>query len=399
MLLSTATAFLQGFYPPLESTNSSLATDTINNGSSYTKPLDGYEYVVVHGEEETSPDHFWLKGDEGCPAYQAARNSFKDSAEFQSRQEATRTFYEGFWDILDNVHDYTREKMSYRNAFDIFDLINVATIHNESMESVVTEDELFQLRTLADSAEFNMNYNRTQPTRSIGGQTLAGAVLRQLNDMIAKQGALKFALFVGSYDTFLSFFGLANLTAASADFYGLPSYASTMAFELFTDDDDDDDDMTSFPANIDDLNVRFLFRNGSDDGSALTPYPLFGQGSPSMPWRDFSREMTDRAIGSVAEWCTVCSSTEAFCPPYMDEKEADQSASGSGRDGGGISNAVAGVIGAVVTLVVVGIVGALAFWMLKRRAHKRSSAAAAARTRPAVVDKMESFSSGSSGEV
>ncbi len=218
----------------METVNPSNMNDTINNGSSYSKPLSGYQYVVVHGEDETSTDYFWLKGDDNCPEYERARKSFTKSTEYIGRQETTKSFYEGFWDILQNVYDYKRENMSYANAFDIFDLINVAKIHNSSMESVVSDEELFQLRTLADSAEFNLNYNQTQPTRSIGGQTLAGAVLRQLDDMVTKRGTLKFSLLVGSYDTFLSFFGLTNLTSASPNFYGLPFYASTMAFELFS---------------------------------------------------------------------------------------------------------------------------------------------------------------------
>ena len=124
--------------------------------------------------------------------------------------------------------------MSYTNAYDIFDLINVATINNNSVTLNISTEQLYKLRTLADSAEFGLNYNKSQPLRAIGGQTLAAAILRQLNQTITSKGELKFSLLVGSYDTFLSFFGLTNLTAADPNFYGLPGYASTMAFELVT---------------------------------------------------------------------------------------------------------------------------------------------------------------------
>src|SRR5205085_1729788 len=70
---------------------------------------------------------------------------------------------------------------------------------------------------------------------------------------------LKVTYFAGAYSNMLSFWGLTNLTASSANFYGLPDYASTMAFELRR------------PANgsgVENLSVRFGFRNGSDLSNA-----------------------------------------------------------------------------------------------------------------------------------
>merc|ERR1711881_765802 len=116
---------------------------------------------------------------------------------------------------------------------------------------------------LADSWEFGTNFNASEPGRSIGGRTLMGAIYRQLNQTVAPEGRLKFSLLAGSYDTFLAFFGLSDLTAADTDFFGLPDYASTMAFELFTAED-----MTSFPEDASTLNVRFLFKNGTTAAAA-----------------------------------------------------------------------------------------------------------------------------------
>ncbi|KAH7416718.1 histidine phosphatase superfamily [Cadophora sp. MPI-SDFR-AT-0126] len=364
VLLNTATAFLQGLYPPLEAINATLAVQSLNNGTSYINPLNGYQYVVLHGEESTAPDTIWIKGDEGCTATTKFQGTFEESAEFASRTESTRVFYQQFWDVLKNVYDYTPDMLSYDKAYDIFDLINVATIHNASLASNITDEQLFQLRTLADSAEFGYNYNRTQTGRSIGGQTLLGGIFAQLNQTVSSKGKLKFSLLAGSYDNFMASFGLMNLTSANADFYGLPSYASTMSFELFTEED-----TTSFPTNLDDLNVRFLFRNGSDAGATPTVYPLFGGTATSLPWGEFSAQIKARAITSVGQWCSACNATQSFCPsnsgsssttPSVSEPENDDGGSG------GISNAVAGVIGAVVTLAVVALAG-LAFWLVRRK--------------------------------
>lgn len=271
------------------------------------------------------------------------------------------------------MYDYTQTNLTYANAFDIFDLINVASIHNRTVTANVTSDQNFQLRTLADSAEFNFNFNASQPDRNIGGRALAGAVYKQLNQTLSSKGALKFSLFTPSYDNILSLFGLTKLTAASVDFYGLPPYASTLAFELFTPAT-----MLSFPTNLDDLSVRAVFRNGSDGaGAPLVAFPLFGRTSTSMSWKDFSAEMLKFSITSTGQWCDTCNSTATFCSAYMTNTAAPASGtsaastSGNGR----FSNAVAGVIGAMVTLALFLLVGALFFLMRKHTGKKNSVAA------------------------
>jgi len=356
ILLNTATAFLQGLYPPLEGLKPDIASQTLNNGTDVVNPLGGYQYVVLRGKDAKSPDAIWLKGDDSCPAVTEASDSFEDSPEFKARLSSTQDFYHGFYPVLETVYDYkSADNMSYAKAFDIFDLINVARVHNTtSLARNVTNDELFQLRTLADSAEFGYNFNASQPVRSTHAGTFAGGVLTQLNQTVASKGKLKLSLLAGSYDTFLGFFGLANLTSVSGDFYGLPDYASTMSFELFSED------TASFPDNPDaSLRVRFLFRN-STFGS-LTAFPLFASGKDSLPWPEFVSQIQKRAILSANEWCNICKSTLPFCAADSTEG-VDTPASG-----GSISNAVAGVIGAIITLGVLAIIGVLLFVLVKRR--------------------------------
>ncbi|KAL8289533.1 hypothetical protein RB597_001240 [Gaeumannomyces tritici] len=364
ILLNTATAFLQGLYPP---TDGQVAAQTLNNGSKSESPLDGYQYVTLQGANKNSPDTIWIKGSDGCPAYAKASNSFQNSAEFSSRQASTRDFYRRFFPILESpaVYDYTSaENMSYANAFDIFDLINVARIHNAtSLARNVTDEDLFQLRTLADSSEFGANYNTTQPARSIHAETFSAAVLNQLNQTVTSKGKLKFSLLGGSYNTFLAFFGLANLTAVDTNFFGLPDYASTMAFELFSADT-----VASFPQDpASALRVRFLFRNGT--AGALSPFPLFGSRADSLAWPDFVAQMRSRSIATAAGWCAACGSTADFCA--ADGNQVD----GPAPSGSGMSNAVAGVIGAMVTLGVVAILGVLAFVLLRKRRAAPAGAA------------------------
>jgi hypothetical protein len=185
---------------------------------------------------------------------------------------------------------------------------------------------------------------------------LAGEIVKYLDDIISSKGSKKFGLQFGSYGTFLSFFGLVDLPKASPDFTGVPDYASSMAFELFTDADVS----SGFPAK-EDLQVRFLFHNGTaSNTSEPSVYPLFGGNANALSWIDFQDKLYRFAIVSTNQWCEKCGVTTGKCDAYASGKK-DASAQQNGSDNG-ISPAIGGVIGAMVTLAVV--LGSLAAIML-----------------------------------
>lgn len=238
----------------------------------------------------------------------------------------------------------------------VFDYLNVASIHNATIPSsnLLTPSTLLEIRTLADTHEFNLAYNATDPIRAIAGATLAAQILSALNQTIISNGtgAPVLNLQFGEYGQFQSFFGLANLTALGADWIGIPDYASTMTFELFTDVAP-----SPFPA-PEDIQVRFYWHNGTA-GNASTPtaYPLFGQPDLALRWDDFAAGMNKFAIGSQADWCQACGNTTGVCAgpsTLMSPSSGGKGGSGSsGGAAGGVSRPVAGVIGAMVTLAVV----------------------------------------------
>lgn len=326
--------------------------------------------MILNGVSDNSPDTVWIKGDDSCPEFTKSSKAFSNSEDFKVRDEATRDFYESFYDVLSpEVYNLKPEDMTYAHAYDIFDLINVAKIYNATSPARnVSDQTLSQLRILADSAEHGKNYNSSELIRSVGAQTLSGVILRQLNETVAS-GATKpkFSLLAGSYDTFLAFFGISGLLDVSTDFYGLPEYASAMAFELFTEADTE-----TFPSNPDaDLRVRWLFRNGT--AGNLTEFPLFGTEEMSLPWPRFVSEIQKQAITDVGDWCAACSSTAEFC---ASSKEVNTDTTSSDKGKTGLSTTVAGVIGAMVTLGVVGLVAIAAFvWFRKQKsAHKADKA-------------------------
>jgi hypothetical protein len=103
----------------------------------------------------------------------------------------------------------------------------------------------------------------------------------------------------GSYDSFLSFFGLAQMYKVSDDFMGIVRFASSMVFELVIEASVSD---TEYPAN-ENINVRFSFVNESAAENGLQVYPLFGQEERALGWNAFVDEMNKFALGSQEAWC------------------------------------------------------------------------------------------------
>ncbi|KAA8908329.1 histidine phosphatase superfamily, partial [Sphaerosporella brunnea] len=333
VLVTTGQAFLQGLYPPVQ------VFDTLANGNSIEAPLSGYQYAPLTTVTTDSPSTIWLKGDDQCPVYDDASAQWNTTDQYKALEASTKNFYQSFYDkIFAGV--MPQSKMSYANAYTIFDYINVGVVHNSTIADVVTSEQLFQLRTLANSAEFAKSGYVTSNSniRAVSGRTLSGKVLSQLEAIISSKGKQgMFNLNLGSYDTFLSFFGLANLPSVSVNFTGLPDYASVIVFELFSDS-------TDFPAEAD-LSVRFLFRNGTTQGPAQT-YPLFG--SQTLSWSDFKARMEKIAITSVEQWCNFCNSTASFCSEF--KSDATATSTEGNRHKNEVTPAVAGVIGGMVTL-------------------------------------------------
>jgi hypothetical protein len=193
--------------------------------------------------------------------------------------------------------------------------------------------------------------------RAMTGMQLAGEVLKYMNSTIVSGSnglsSNKLGIQFGAYATFFSFFGLAGLPAANPDFMGVPDYASSMVFELFTEAEVP---TGGFPT-TGDLKVRFSFHNGTaSNSSEPVAYPLFGGKDLAISWSDFSDSLSSFAVKTTQEWCTKCGNTTGTCAAYASSSANPSStaaASASGKDDSSISPAVGGVIGAFVTLAVI----------------------------------------------
>lgn len=236
--------------------------------------------------------------------------------------------------------------MTVTDAPIVFDLINCATIQNSSVPSddLLTEPTLDRLYNLASIHEWNLAYNSSDRVRAIAGSVLGGQIIEALQTLVDGKKGPKFNIQFGAYGTFMAFFGLAQLEAASSDFMGVCNYASSMTFELVTN--------SSTPT-VDDISVRFYFANGTAAENTPTLFPLFGQKETTLKWNDFKQGMMDFAIEDDAHWCDLCGNTGGACAGNSTSSGGASSSSSSSGGDNGISKPVAGVIGALVTLVVI----------------------------------------------
>ncbi|KAI0404494.1 phosphoglycerate mutase-like protein [Xylaria palmicola] len=378
VLQNSAQAFLQGLYPPA----GDFSAQELRNDSSVTAPLGGYQYIPVNAVDTTSSsahseNNPWLQGGSGCDRAVVSSNNYLSSAEYRATYAQSADFYEGLLPVINST--FGAEDATFKNAYSIYDYVNVATIHNRTIPSsgLLTPAALSELHLLANVHEWNLAYNASDEIRAIAGATLAGQVVEALNDTLAGRGKQPVHVQFGAYASFSSFFGLAGLPAVSDDFTGVVGYAASMAFELVTNATVG----AAYP-DASDVSVRFLFTNGSAGTTAPAVYPLFGQAETLLPWSRFVAEMGRFAIANTPDWCRVCGVTTGACASVdagSDGNDASSTSDGSaGGSGNGISLPVAGVIGALVTLAVVLGVEALVYVLSGMTLVRKSTLAAQA---------------------
>lgn len=347
VLQNSATGFLQGVYPPA----GMKASQTLGNKTVVEAPLNGYQLIPVEilSSNQNSEANSWLQGSSGCNKAIISSNNYYASDSYKSLLASTKGFYESLAPMLNRT--FTREEMSFKNAYLIWDYLNVGRIHNTTSEfpheSDLTDAVYAQLLQLANNQQFHLAYNASDPVRAIDGAVLAGEILAGLETVIASGGETKLGIQFGSYGTFLSFFGLMQLPAASVNFTGIPDYASSMAVELVTNA------TGSEMPSTDEISVRFLFHNGTIvSGEEPAVYPLFGQSSDLISFNEFKIQTQKVAVMGTADWCNMCGNTQGRCASFASVSSAGSTSSGSGSSDS-ISRAVAGVIGAMVTLAVI----------------------------------------------
>lgn len=121
-------AFLQGLYPPV----GSAANETLRNGSVIYSPLSGYQLIPMSAVNSGSgsEDNTWLQSTSSCANALVSSNDYYYSTSYQQLLSNTSELYRSLASDLNNT--ISPSGLNFKNAFTIWDLLNVASIHNAS---------------------------------------------------------------------------------------------------------------------------------------------------------------------------------------------------------------------------------------------------------------------------
>lgn len=275
----------------------------------------------------------------------------------------------------------------YDHALEIYDYLSYQYTHNRTIYERLTGSPAYTgvynaTRYYADEYAWNF-WGNTASSRNdtdnqaIGGKTLAANILNQFRALISdtrnhsttSEASHPVTLVFGEKDAFISLLSLMLMDSRDKSFRAIPPYASAMIFELFSTGGNQ-----TFPQDDNDLWVRFYYHNGTSDfNGQLIAFPMFNHG-PShtdMQWTEFQMMFERIMMSTIADWCETCSSPSLFCTGVDSGTiivSNPKSQKNQNRDS--VSPAVAGVIGAVVTLAVAGLLFALAMLAGGVRFHR-----------------------------
>jgi hypothetical protein len=358
---ASAQAFMQGMYPPLGDSNITSPGST-GNATIDVAPLDGYQYAHIITLGEADPTYVIVNGSAQCNMHQTAEEEYQNSSDAMRITMESVDFYIGLLDIaLGEV--FTATTATYRNAPEVSEYMDYEAVHNSSFMDTVSDSDLSRARWLADQYTYATNGQDSSATSSlstaglvnpIAGQTLASSLLNAFNTNIEHFGThQQMTLLFGSDAPAVALASLMGMASEpQSNFYSRPAQGASLIFELYSFESDEV--YPTWPGS-DNLYVRFYLHNGTDSSTQFESFSFFGYG-PSIeyvPWTEFKSELETFAVSSTEEWCTRCIAQSVFCNGVLNnDKPAPKKQ---------MKPAVAGVIGAVVTLVVIGLLTIVGF--------------------------------------
>lgn len=383
---SSATAFMQGVYPPATGTmagnSGGAAASRLANNTIVDFPLGGYQYPKIQTLSMSGSDSVWLQGHRDCPSKSHSELEIAKSEEIKKLRVDSQPLFDKFGQSLLGpsgfFYDGSVKGYDYfDNAFDVFDFIRYNYTHDNATHALVSQDDVNSLAKYTARQQQEMHGNLSvsgresgDQIRAIAGKTLAARILSQIRASSYDPASLnsnlqrsKLTLIFGSHEPLISFFALSGLINGNSRqaFEALPSPGATIVFETFTASNSQPGDGQR-PPEAKELFVRFLHRSSTQDSETFAAYPLFGRSNADwqMRYTDFVQAMEKINIPTWQQWCALCGNGATFCPGNNAVGSGQAKDFPAGGAIGTLSQAGAGAIGAVVTLAVISGLAALA---------------------------------------
>ncbi|KAJ6557217.1 histidine phosphatase superfamily [Mycena vulgaris] len=339
VIYDSAVALLQGLFPA----NVNYTTTDLSNGTVIPGALGGYQYVPIESVEPANDVS--LEGWTSCGAFDNATAAFYNSTAFAQKRTESAAFLSQLPQYLDG------RPVTLENMWNIYDFMNVQSIHNKAFFDALPKTFLSQALTLASWHEYGVF---TSPQLggigNIAGRTILPQILSELASIANASDPLKLAYQSISYKPFLSLFNMTGAAEQNPELAGIVNYASALALEVRQ------------PSGGGEPVVRLNFKNGTDQ--EFVKYNFLGS-SGDVPLSTLVNHVNPAVINSTAAWCTVCNNKQDRGCGALALAASQASAAAASADVGHhqrISPVGAGFLGAGLTLaVVIAMFGVLAF--------------------------------------
>ncbi|PIL35202.1 hypothetical protein GSI_02992 [Ganoderma sinense ZZ0214-1] len=359
VIFDSAVALTQGLWPPTFRASTVLA-----NGTNVTSPLSGYQYIPIESVEPN--EDVSLEGFTSCNTFDAHTTAFYNSDEFKAKNAEASQFLTSLQPYMDG------RPVTLENMWNIFDYMNVQSIHNATFANTLPNGYLNQTRDLANWHEYNVfSDSAFDGIGNVAFRTMIPSVVTALQRIANSTDPLKFHYSAIAYKPFLSLFNMTGVVADGALPPAIVNYAASVVLEVRQ------------PSSGSSPVVRFTFKNGTDDATYRT-YPMRFTGwdgsssSADAPLATFVQAFAPAGINTTLEWCNACAQTQLRGCAALYAGNGTAGASVAGVRHERISPVGAGFLGAGLTVAVFGIVAAvLVFLGLltlgrgKRRAGKK----------------------------
>ncbi|KAI5119299.1 hypothetical protein M0805_008214 [Coniferiporia weirii] len=366
VIYDSAVSVVQGLWPATTNYNTTLA-----DGQVVIAPLGGYQYVPIDSIEL---DDIQFEGWVDCAPFNDATAAFYNSSLFKQVAAESAGFLQSLPPYLDG------RPVTLENMWNIFDYMNVQSIHNATFANNLPAEYLNRARALANFHEYGVFTSpQLDGIGNIGGRAMLPGIISGMQRIANASDPLKVVFDAISYKPFLSLFNMTGVAETYPQLAGVVEYAAATVFEL----------RPGSTAN--DPMVRLLFKNGTNDSFAT--YNMFGQ-SGDVPLSLFTSKLQPTTINMTADWCLVCSNNaDRGCGTCNDPVLAAAAVADQSVHVHKLSPPAAGVIGAAVTAVVLllalGALMACGFVSVGRNAKRGRRA----HSPPSSIEKIHSQSS------
>ncbi len=114
VLHNSALTFLQGLYPPTDS------TEALANGTKVKAPLNGYQYIPIDSVSDAATSNkaesnAWLQGGSGCGNAVVSSNNYFTSPDYKQTYDDSKSFYQSLLPVINGT--YGADAANFKNGY------------------------------------------------------------------------------------------------------------------------------------------------------------------------------------------------------------------------------------------------------------------------------------------